>query len=318
MLLSASVLACRLVSTWQLFQLSLFTGGEGWGWLTCRWRKPARTVDVGWQEHQASMFQSASTQRPSQLSSSRWRCKDICQVASIGNLTYVILVIHAQISGTYCWIASIFLMHVYSLSQSVKWKMGITRRIFFFPFKANLIQFKCCDLKSSNQFKTGDDASPSYTINKMQQSQKMTQTLIRGFAVNQFCQSGLTPSSASSTKVAVVIVTYTGQGQGNTSWKGRCGFVDRSRINWSPALFQQRGAVVLQAELKSVWNKSRITVMSSTGQRPLWSRDCIWHRTLQEVGISQLKFQASDLKVFQIQDDKMTSFFASAQQQRSR
>lgn len=38
-----------------------------------------------------------------------------------------------------------------------------------------------------------DDASPSYTINKMQQSQKMTQTLIRGFAVNQICQSGLAP-----------------------------------------------------------------------------------------------------------------------------
>lgn len=68
----------------------------------------------------ASMFQSASTQRPSQLSLRRWRCKDICQVTPIGNLPYVILVIHAQISGTYCWIASIFLMHVYSLSQSMK------------------------------------------------------------------------------------------------------------------------------------------------------------------------------------------------------
>lgn len=29
---------------------------ECWGWLTCRWRKLVRTVDVGWQEHQPRCF----------------------------------------------------------------------------------------------------------------------------------------------------------------------------------------------------------------------------------------------------------------------
>lgn len=49
------------------------------------------------------MFQSAFAQRRSQLSSRRWRSKDICQVSFTGNLAYAILVLHAQIRGKGCF-----------------------------------------------------------------------------------------------------------------------------------------------------------------------------------------------------------------------
>lgn len=94
------------------------------------------------------MFQLARTQRPSLLSSRRWKCKYICQVSFIGNLAYVILVIHAQISRRYCWIAFIFGACLLPFSAYIK-EIGYYRKVFFYIYYEPSLG---SDLKYFNQY----------------------------------------------------------------------------------------------------------------------------------------------------------------------